>query len=169
MNERQRRMVGHGAILMVFGLIAGFGLVMSLVGGFEIFPGTMLEFSLPSDSGGWARTHAGGILNGIMLFTVALVLWGMRLPEQSEGRIFWMVVGAGYANTLFYWGGMLADNRALTFGDNRFGETSLMGVIGLLPALVFAFVTIIAMLIIAKHAFGEKTAPASMATAASGG
>ncbi len=166
MNERQRRMVGHGAILMVFGLLAGFGLVMSLVGGFEIFPGMMLEFELPSDSSGWARTHAGGILNGIMVFAVALVLWGIRLPDASEARVTWMVVGAGYANTLFYWGGMLADNRALTFGDNRFGETSLMGVIGLFPALVFAFITIIAMIIIARHAFGGAAAPAAVGNAA---
>lgn len=156
MNERQRRMIGHGAILMAIGLAAGFGLLMSLIGGFEIFPGTMIEFELPSDSSAWARTHAGGVLQGIMVFAVALVLWGMRLPSDAEARISWMVVGAGYANTLFYWGGMLADNRALTFGDNRFGETSLMGLIGLLPAFVFAFILVVAMVLLAKHAFGGK-------------
>jgi len=163
MNERQQRMVGHGAILMIFGLVAGFGLVISLVGGFEILPGMMLELDLPSDSSGWARTHVGGILNGIMVFAVALVLWGMRLPESAEARISWMVVGAGYANTIFYWGGMLAANRALSFGDNRYGESSLMGVIGLLPALVFAFITIVAMFIIARHAFGNQRATAKLA------
>ena len=47
MDERQRKMVGHGAIISIFGLLAGFGLLMSLIGGFEIFPGTILEFELP--------------------------------------------------------------------------------------------------------------------------
>ena len=60
---------------------------------------------------------------------------------------------------MFYWGGLLSANRALTFGANRFGETSLSGVIGITPALLFAFVTIIAMLMIARHAFkGEALA-----------
>ena len=39
MDRRQRRMVGHGAIVIFIALVAGFGLATSLVGGLEIFPG----------------------------------------------------------------------------------------------------------------------------------
>jgi hypothetical protein len=151
-------MVGHGAILTLFGLAAGFGLVMSLIGGFELFPGSVFEFQIPGDTRAWARTHAGGLMNGLMVFTGALLMWAMHLPERSAKNIYWMLVGAGYANTVFYWGGMLAPNRALSFGDNRFGEASLAGVIGFAPAFVFAFITMIAMVIIARHAFDDTSA-----------
>jgi len=157
MNNSIRKMIGHGAIIMVFGLVAGFGLVISLIGGFEFFPGMMLEFELPGDSRAWARTHVGGVLNGIMVFSLALVFAAMHLPENTEKRLIWMIVGAGYANTIFYWLGMIAENRSLSFGDNSFGATSIAGVAGLLPALVFAFITIIAMFILAKHAFAGDT------------
>ena len=153
MDKRQRKMIGHGAVVALLGLAAGFGLLMSLIGGFEIFPGSVLEFQIPGDSAAWARAHAGGIMNGMLVMIVALLLWGMNLPERTCFHLYWMLVGMGYANTLFYWGGLLSETRALTFGDNRFGETSLAGILGLGPAFVFAFVTMVAMFIIARHAF----------------
>ena len=156
MDKRQRRMVGHGAVVTLLGLLAGFGLLINLIGGFEVLPGTIVEFSIPSDNAAWARTHVGGIMNGMLVMTGAFVLWGLQLPERTAFHLYWMLVGTGYANTVFYWGGMLSANRALTFGDNRFGETSLSGVIGITPALLFAFVTIIAMLIIARHALKDE-------------
>ena len=148
-------MIGHGAIVMLFGLAAGFGLAMSLVGGFEVFPGTILHFELPGDSRAWARTHIGGLMNGLLVMVGALVIHAMQMSDQTNRHLAWMLVGTGYANTIFYWFGLLAANRALTFGDNRHGETDLFGVIGLLPAFVFAFVTMIAMVIIARHAFAK--------------
>ncbi len=153
MDQRQRKMVGHGAIVMIFGLVAGFGLLMSLIGGFEILPGTIIEFELPGDSRAWARTHAGGLMNGMLVIAGALVIWAMKLPEHTAKHLYWMLVGTGYANTIFYWAGMFAPGRALTFGDNRLGETSVAGILGLVPAFVFAFVAIAAMLMIASHAF----------------
>jgi len=146
-------MVGHGSIVMLFGLVAGFGLVMSLVGGLEIVPGFILEFDLPGDDRAWARTHVGGLMNGLMILSGALLMWGLQVPESLARRLYWMLVGAGYANTIFYWGGMMAASRALTFGDNRLGETSLVGVVGLLPAFVFAFVTMVAFVMIARFSF----------------
>lgn len=153
MNTLARRMIGHGCVLFLIALVAGFGLVMSLIGGFEILPGLTLLFELPGDSSAWARTHSGGLLNGLMVFIFALMIHAMDIKGVLATRLFWMIVGAGYANTIFYWGGMLSETRALTFGDNVFGETSLIGVIGLLPAFIFAFITMIAVFMLMRHAF----------------
>lgn len=153
MTGRQRRMVGHGAMIMIIGLVAGFGLVMALIGGFEVFPGTILDFEIPGDSDTWARAHVGGLLNGIMVLVVAAVLWGLRIPERDEGRVAWMFIGAGYANSVFYWGALFADNRAVTLGDNRHGDTSVAAVLAFTPAFVFAFITLVGAGIVAKHAF----------------
>ena len=161
MTRIVRRMIGHGAVVMLFALAAGFGLAMSLVGGFEVLPGNILEFELPGDSRAWARTHVGGLLNGLLVMIGALVIQALHVPERSGRHLAWMLVGTGYANTIFYWGGLLSANRALTFGDNRYGEGDLMSVIGLLPALVFAFVSMVAMVIIARHAFSGDTADGS--------
>ncbi|KZX77023.1 hypothetical protein A3715_12050 [Oleiphilus sp. HI0009] len=155
MNALQKRMVGHGAIIMLIGLIAGIGLVMKLIGGFEIFPNYIVQFELFGSDRGWARAHAGGLMNGLMIFVVALLLWGLNAPERLEKKLFWMIVGAGYGNTMFYWGGMLSASRALTFGDNRLGETNIWGILGLVPALVFSFVSLYSFYVLARHAFSE--------------
>lgn len=146
-------MIGHGAVITLFGLLAGFGLVMSIIGGFEVFPGEIVEFEVPADNEAWARAHAGGLLNGILVLVGALLLHVMALSEKVSRRLFWMLVGTGYANTIFYWGGLWADNRAVSFGDNREGETGLIEVIAFLPAFIFAFVTTVAVATIAWQAF----------------
>ena len=93
-------------------------------------------------------------MNALLMYAVAVLIHLMKMGEKPTKQLFWMLIGAGYANTLFYWGGLLAGgHRALTFGDNQLGETSIMGVIGLLPAFVFAFITLIAAYIIAREAF----------------
>ncbi|WP_420467467.1 styrene-oxide isomerase StyC [Panacagrimonas sp.] len=156
MKTQQRRMVAHGAIIILIALASGFGLVMSLIGGFEIFPGTILQFDIPGDPRAWARAHVGGILNGLLVIAGALVTLAMALPQPIASRLHWMLVGTGYANTVFYWGALFAPSRALTFGDNRLGETNLAGILGFAPALVFAFVTMIAMVILIRHGFSES-------------
>jgi len=157
MNALQRRMVGHGAVIMIFGLCAGVGLVMKLIGGFEVFPTYIVPFELFGTDRAWARMHAGGLMNAIMVFVVALLLWGLRAPEKLQKKLSWMVVGAGYANCLFYIGGMLSASRALSFGDNRIGDSNLWGVMGLAPALIFSFVSIAAFYLIFRQSFAGST------------
>lgn len=156
MKSQQRRMIAHGAIVILIALASGFGLVMSLIGGFEIFPGIILSFEIPGDARAWARAHAGGILNGLLVMAGAFATHAMALPQATASRLYWMLVGTGYANTVFYWGALFAPSRALTFGDNRLGETNLAGILGFGPALVFAIVTMIAMVILIRHGFSEE-------------
>lgn len=156
MKAQQRRMVGHGAVVILIALAAGFGLVISLVGGFEVFPGTIIEFKFPGNPSAWARTHAGGILNGLLVIAGALVIDAMDLPQKTASRLFWMLVGTGYANTIFYWGALFAPNHAVTFGSNRLGQTNFAAVLGFAPALVFAFITMIAMVILIRHGFSKS-------------
>lgn len=155
MNTRYRSMIGHGAVVIFLGLGAGFGLVMSLIGGFEIIPGTILEFTLFGDPGAWARAHVGGLLNGIFVIAVALAAHLLVVSDSTSKHLMWMMIGTGYANTAFYWGALLSSNRALTFGDNQFGESNIAAVLGLLPALLFAFITMIAMVMLARAAFSK--------------
>ena len=155
MNPRTKNMIGHSAIVIFIALLAGWGLAMSLIGGFEIFPGNILFFEIPGDSSAWARAHTGGLLNGLLVLAFAWVVSTLDLAERKSFHIWWMIVGTAYANTIFYWAGILAPNRAITAGSNRLGEASLAGVIGFLPAAVFALVLMVAMVIIARAAFSK--------------
>lgn len=148
-------MIGHSAIVIFIALLAGWGLAMSLIGGFEIFPGNILFFEIPGDSSAWARAHTGGLLNGLLVLAFAWVVSALDLAKSKSFHIWWMIVGTAYANTIFYWAGILAPNRAITAGSNRLGEASLAGVIGFLPAAVFALVLMVAMVIIAGAAFSK--------------
>ena len=155
MNPRIRNMIGHSAIVIFIALLAGWGLAMSLIGGFEIFPGNILFFAIPGDSSAWARAHTGGLLNGLLVLAFAWVMSILDLNERKAFHIWWMIVGTAYANTIFYWAGILAPNRAITAGSNRLGEASFAGVVGFLPAAVFALVLMVAMVIVARSAFSK--------------
>ena len=53
-----------------------------------------------------------------------------------------------------YYGGIFSGaHRAVSFGDNQMGESNIAGIIGFLPAFIFAFVLMIATVILIKEAF----------------
>jgi hypothetical protein len=155
MNAIQRPMIGHAALILLVGMLAGVGLLTSLLGGMEVWPGTIVPFHLPGTTDGWVRTHLGGMLNAFLIMIAALVLPVVGFDAQSARKISWMLVGTGWANTLFYWAALLSPNRALTFGDNRFGGSNLAAVLGLAPALLFTVVSIVAVIMLARQAFAK--------------
>jgi hypothetical protein len=148
-------MVGQGAAVMLVGMSAGIGLLISLLGGIELIPGSIIEFGIPGDSGAWVRAHIGGMMNGILIFIVAILIGPLGFAEAGARRMFWMLVGTGWANTLFYWAALFAPNRALSVADNRFGESNLASIIGLVPALVFAVISLIAIFMLMRQAFAS--------------
>lgn len=153
MKKQQRKMIGHGVIILLIGMFTGFGLLASLLGGMEFLPGTIVAFVIPGDPGAWARAHVGGMLNGLLIIIVAMLIVMLRLSTRLAGHLHWMLVGTGYANTVFYLAALMAPNRALSFADNHFGESNIFSVVGLVPALIFAVVSIIAVSILAYVIF----------------
>ena len=92
---------------------------------------------------------------GILVILFALFLNAAKLPKRSSVQLYWMLVATGYGNTLFYWAGLFAPNRALTLGDNAFGESNLFAILGFLPAFTVALVLIVAMVIVIRWAFSR--------------
>ncbi len=153
LSSLQKRMIGQGAAVLLVGMLAGVGLLISLLGGLELVPGTILEFSIPGQTDAWVRAHVGGMMNGFLILIVAPLLGALEFPDAAAGRIFWMLVATGWANTIFYWAALFAPNRALSFADNKWGHSNLAAVIGLLPALVGVVVSIVAVVQIMLRAF----------------
>lgn len=146
-------MIGHGLLIIFMSMSLGIGLLISLVGGMELIPGQIIEFTIPGDAGAWARAHVGGMMNGMLIVLAALTAAHLNAEPAFSKRLCWMLVGTGYANFVFYIAALLADNRALTFGDNHFGESSMAAILGLLPALVFVIVSLIAIWGLMRLAF----------------
>ena len=142
MEAYQKRLTGHALILLIIGLLAGFMLAFSLIGGLEVLPTLFIGIPTFGTTEGWVRAHSGGIMNGLMLVAFAFIMphCGLaveRLQLFAKGIIF-----AGWANTIFYWTGNASGSRALSFTDNALGTSNILGVIGYTLAVIAAFVTI---------------------------
>ena len=142
MEAYQKRLTGHALILLIIGLLAGFMLAFSLIGGLEVLPTLFIGIPTFGTTEGWVRAHSGGIMNGLMLIAFAFIMphCGLaieRLQLFAKGIIF-----AGWANTIFYWTGNASGSRALSFTDNALGGSNILGVIGYTLAVIAAFVTI---------------------------
>lgn len=152
-SELQRKMAGHGILMILCTLLFGVGLWMNLVGGFEIVPGYILHFDVPGTPDGWRRAHTGPALNGMMVIAVALVLPMVGFPEKTASRLGWIIVGDGWANVGFYLFGNFTPNRGLSFGPNRFGAADVFSTLALGPAYLFGVLAIGALFMIGMQAF----------------
>lgn len=142
MEAYQKRLTGHALILLIIGLLAGFMLAFSLIGGLELLPTIFIGIPTFGTTEGWVRAHSGGIMNGLMLIAFAFIMphCGLaveRLQLFAKGIIF-----AGWANTIFYWTGNASGSRALSFTDNALGASNILGVIGYTLAVIAALLTI---------------------------
>jgi len=151
-NDLQKKMAGHGILMIFFTLAFGVALWMHLVGGFEIIPGHILHFNVPGSPEGWARAHVGPALNGMMVIAVAFVLPGLGFAEKTARILGWTVVADGWANVVFYFFSNFTPNRGLTFGPNKYGDGDVFSSIALAPAYLFGVLALIALLIIAWKA-----------------
>ena len=146
-------MIGHGALVMMAGMVAGFALTFSLLGAIEIWPLPAIEFQMPGTTRGWVAAHTGCILNGLMVIAVALALPHVELAGRARQWVAWGLIATAWGNTAFYVFANFAPNRGLSMGANRLGEGNLAGVLAFLPALVAAYIVIIVLTITARAAF----------------
>lgn len=152
----QRGMIGQAALIMLVAFAAGTGLLISLVGGVEVYPGAIFGVELFGSPESWGRAHLGGLINAILVIVVALLIPVVGFEAGQARRLGFLVVATGWANTLFFWLALLSPNRALTFGTSRLGEGNWIGAIGLAPALVFTVVIIAVFIAIARQAFARQ-------------
>lgn len=153
LTNLQFRMAGHGVLMIFCTLLFGVFYWMNLIGGFEIVPGYMLEFSVPGTAEGWSRAHTGPALNGMMVIAVAFVLPMLQFTEMKEKVLGYIIVLDGWGNVCFYFFGNFTPNRGLSFGDNKFGEGDIFSTLALAPAYFFGVLALIALLIIGVQAF----------------
>ena len=156
MDRLQRVMLANGLLVVLVAMLAGFMLMFSLLGGFEVWPGTVWEFSVYGTAEGWVRAHSGGTMNGLLVIVVALALPKLNLSELWQKLTAYGFIYVAWSFTVFYWFGNAAGNRALTMGDNTFGSSDIFGVIGFLPALPSVVIVVVLLAIGAKAVLSAR-------------
>ncbi len=147
MARLQRIMIGNGLLVILASMLAGFMLMFGLLGGLEIWPGTIVSIPVYGTTDGWVRAHSGGAMNGLLVIAVALALPKLNLSAGRQRFVAWGFIYVAWSFTVFYWLGNAAGNRALTFGDNQLGQSDIFGILGFLPALPSVFVVVVLLVI----------------------
>lgn len=144
----------HGLIVMLIGLLGGFGFTFAMLEEVSLSPiPIVFADSFPGAANDWRILHLGCLLNGIMALAIAATMPNFDLTEAKTRRICLCVAAAIWGNLVFYAANLSAPNRSLSFGDNALGEASAMGAVGYTTALIGAFALIyaISVMIFAKN------------------
>jgi styrene-oxide isomerase len=150
MDRLQRVMLAHGLLVILAAMLAGFMLMFSLLGGFELWPGNFLAFQVYGTPEGWVRAHSGGTMNGLLVIVVALALPKLNLGLRMQKLTAWGLIYVAWSFTLFYWLGNAAGNRGLSLGDNTLGASDLFGVLAFLPGLPSVVLVVVILAVAAK-------------------
>jgi hypothetical protein len=142
MNERdQRTLVRHGAIVFLLGLAAGFPFAVEIVGRLDLWPfPASPAIDMPGDYRGWRMAHLEGVLNGLLLISVAAVGGHLKLGKRGAAWVTRGLLVCAWGNILASWIGPLAGQRGLTF--DGLGWNSLVyllfvaAIVGVIGAMV---------------------------------
>jgi hypothetical protein len=84
----RHRLVCHGAVVILLGLVAGFPLAFVITG------------SLVSSERAWRMAHLEGLLNGLLLLAIAGVVDGLALDGRKPVVLFWALIITAYGNLI---------------------------------------------------------------------
>ena len=135
-KQSQRLLVGHGALVLLFAFVIGFGFLFFLIGEIRLWPiPGVIKYQLPGTYDAWRMAHMEGITNGFGLWLLAGVLPVLNLSSKTSRRIAigmiitaWTIVIASTFDPLF----TNARGLALTEESNVLSDVAfLLFVIGI--------------------------------------
>ena len=151
--------IANGMIVLLIGLVAGIMLIFSLLGVVTLWPLPVWEITVPGSTRGWQAAHVGGILNGVMIASIALLIGFLKLSNKRAWWVGWGMIITGWGNTIFYWAGNFAPNRGLSMIDTPYGPANLAGILSFSGGGLAMILTFIAVAILAKSALEKFKMP----------
>jgi hypothetical protein len=143
------RLIQHGAIIAVIGLLSGFGMVFAILDALHVWPVTIpYGGGIPGSEHGWRVAHVAGVMNGMLMMILGFALAYALPAVRAQAWIVWGMVYTGWGNTIFFHCANLSSNRALSAGSTRLGEADFLGAIGYLIGASTIPFTIIAVSLI---------------------
>jgi hypothetical protein len=109
LNKSQRLLLGHGALVLLFGFVMGFGFLFFLNGEISLWPiPGVIDYQMPGTYDAWRMAHMEGITNGLMLWILAAMVPAMATIVKRIYRISlamivvaWTIVIASAIDPLF--------------------------------------------------------------------
>jgi len=83
-----RRVIFHGAVVVLLGLAAGFPFAFVILG------------TMAGDQRAWRMAHLEGVLNGVVMFAVTAVSGRLVLSGGLQTLLAWCLVVTGYGNVV---------------------------------------------------------------------
>jgi hypothetical protein len=132
----QRLLIGHGALVLLWAFVIGFGFLFFLLGDIRLWPiPWVIDYQMPGTYDAWRMAHMEGITNGFGLWLMAAVLPLLNLSLKTSRRIAlgmiitaWTIVIASAFDPLF----PKARGLALTDESNLLNDVAfLLFVIGI--------------------------------------
>lgn len=153
-TQGRLRLIMHGSIIAVIGLLSGFGFLFVILDSISVWPIVIpLEAPFPGSERGWRLAHVAGISNGLMMIVVGLTLAHIDATQRAQTWIVWGMVYTGWANTVFFHMGNFASNRALSGGSSILGEADTLGLVGYIIGASTIPFTLIAISLIGYSSF----------------
>lgn len=150
-NRFQRTMIGHGALVFLVGLLAGFPFILLLTGNFPLGDILSFDVNVPGDVRGWRMAHMEGILNGMIVMLAATFLPVLGMAEKTQKIVGWALI-------ITAWGNAIASVIAPLFGARGlYLGGSPANIIVHLLFMVAIIAVILAMVMIAKAAFSGNS------------
>jgi hypothetical protein len=103
-NSLRDKLIFHGAIVIILGLLAGFPFVMVLNG------------SMEGEVRAWRMAHLEGILNGLVCLAAAGVIGYLSLDVKKLKLLAWSLIVMSYGNLIASVVGASTGNRGLELG-----------------------------------------------------
>lgn len=137
----QRRLVGHGALLLFIGGVMGFGFLFFLMGEVSLWPiPGKIDYQMPGTYDAWRMAHMEGIVNGMFLWLAAAILHLVPLADKGTKWLTygllatcWSIVLAACLDPLF------EDARGLMMKDGLLNNIAfLLFYIGVPGALILS-------------------------------
>jgi hypothetical protein len=146
-KKSQRLLVGHGALVLLFAFVVGFGFLFFLIGDIRLWPiPGVIDYQMPGTYDAWRMAHMEGITNGFGLWLMAAVLPLLNFSVKTSRRLAigmiitaWTIVIASTIDPLF----PNARGIALT------GESNLMNDIAFLLFVIGIAIVVVIMIKVA--------------------
>ena len=146
-SERLSKLaIANGMAVLFIGLVAGVMLIFSMLGGVGLWPLPIAEVNVPGTTRGWTAAHVGGILNGVMIATIAVLMRHLEMIGKAAFWVGWGLIITGWANTIFYWAGNVSSNRGLSVAATPYGPGDMAGAVAFLGGgfgMIFTFIAVI--------------------------
>ena len=146
-SERLSKLaIANGMAVLFIGLVAGVMLIFFMLGGIGLWPLPIAEVNVPGTARGWTAAHVGGILNGVMIATIAVLMRHLEMIGKAAFWLGWGLIITGWANTIFYWAGNVSSNRGLSVAATPYGPGDIAGAVAFLGGgfgMIFTFIAVI--------------------------